>query len=144
MERMIDVARAVGSGLRPVVTFKDGIAEKESYPEAGMRARLLSVSNQSDGILKIKFSYAEFDEFNKQFESANYYGQDQLPNKTARETGYYHVEEAIYFDGDELSSRFFDIENNERVALHDEFRAAAPSVNYVQWLEDQLLAARAA
>lgn len=139
---MIDFAQQIKAGRQPVVTFLPGIGDKEAYPEAGMRAKAIRASLQSDNVVVITFSYADFDDFNKAFETANYYGAGREGNKTAREAGYYKVEEQLFFDQDELAANLFTVENDATLALFAEYRAAGTVGSYTQWLEEQLKLAR--
>lgn len=140
MKTMQDFARAVIAGQRSVVTFKQGIEAKECYPEAGMRARAIRATLRADGLLHVTFGYGEFDEFNKQFETADYYGNGRA-NLTAREAGYYKPEEEIYFDAEELVGALMSLDEGAH-ELYAEYTAAGVEATYVQWLEAELRKAR--
>lgn len=138
-----ELAQLVSDGSQPVVTFKPPILEQEGYLEAGMRGRLVAVSNEPDGIVKFRVDLAEFDDFNRAFESANYFDKAGVPCLTAREAGYYKdAKESIYAGAaDEVD--FCEVEASPRFALYAEFRQSAAGRSYVQWLEDRVLAVAA-
>jgi len=128
------------------IRFTNKIEEMECYPEGGMRARIASIRSEdtdstdlNEHVYRIEFDYSEYDDFNRLFESANYYGRDSVPNKTAREAGHYSKTETIYFG----SPLLFPFENYFRLAsehhqkLHEQFRGSGEQ-NYVEWLEKQV------
>lgn len=80
------------------IEFKKKIAELEQYPEPSMRAYMLSANDSDgDGIGSIIFDYNKFDEYNKQYESSNYYDPSQVPCFTARQANLYAPNEVLYF-----------------------------------------------
>jgi len=128
------------------VVFTDRIEEMECYPEVGMRARVVAINSEDtdsddlhEHVYCIKFDYSEYDDFNRLLETANYYGRDGIPNKTARESGHYSKTETIYFG----SPLLFPFENYFRLAsehhqkLHEQFHDSGEQ-NYVEWLEKQV------
>ncbi len=83
---------------RPLtVEFKKGIEDCEGYAESGMRATIVAIESQRDGVMRVTMDFSAFDAFNKPFESANYYDKNGQPTKTAREAGSYSVREDYYF-----------------------------------------------
>jgi len=74
-----ELARMVSDGVHPAVTFKAPILDMEGYLETGMRGRLVAVSNEHDDMFKLHIDLSEFDDFNRQFESANYYDKNRVP-----------------------------------------------------------------
>lgn len=127
------------------IQFTNKIEDMEAYPEDGMRARIVSIKEQDthmedkhDHLFIITFDYSEYDEYNKQFETANYYGSmnTRVADKTAREVGQYHLQEKIYFGSPELwpFDEYFTLLNEKSVALYNKFKASS-SLNYVEWLE---------
>lgn len=142
MQTIRDLLEALQNGKRPVVTFKDGISEKESYAEAGMRARIVGLSAPDrDGVLKLFFDFAEFDVHNTAFESANYYDKNQKPVLTARQAGFYKPQDHMYFDLDEQLSELMVLEDPAATALFDAYKAEGSTLSYVAWLEHKVLAA---
>ena len=128
------------------IRFTDKIEEMESYPEGGMRARIVSIkskdtdiSDLSDHLYLIEFDYSEYDDFNRLFESANYYGRDQVPNKTAREADHYKKLETIYFGSPQLYpfEDYFQLASQRHEKLHEQF-AKSSEDDYVSWLEQQV------
>lgn len=132
------------SGVHPVVTFKKGILDKEGYAEPGMRARLISVrdSGDDDGVGVLHVDFAEFDEFNKQFELANYHDKSGVPCLTARQAGQYKPQEDIYVDINYDIDGDMEIEASDRLKLYDHFIAEKSDKSYVCWLEDMVLSTK--
>lgn len=130
------------------VQFTSKIEDLECYPEEGMRATIKSIyasdtrsDDPSEHIYDIKFDFTEFDKFNKAYETANYFGMDRIPNKTAREAGYYNTIEEIYFTSPEVEpfESYFTVLNPKQSALIEAFKVSGHS-NYVEWLENQIIA----
>jgi len=130
------------SGARPVVEFRRCIGQKESYAEPNMRARVLRVQNRRDGIIELVFDFEEFDQHNAPFESTGYYDKDRNPTLTARQAGYYHPQEGLYFDNDELLADMFEVVDDAQVALFNRYKEAGATMSYVAWLEAQVLASQ--
>jgi hypothetical protein len=130
----------VSSGINPVVTFKKGMEEYECYPEKGMRARIIQALDEKDNTIKFTFDFSEFDEFNKQFESATYYGKDGSDKLiTAREANYYTVKDDIFFTPSDKIGKDMVIEETENLSLYDQFKAEKSQVSYVKWLENKAI-----
>jgi len=137
------IAQLVKDGVHPVVTFKAPILDKEGYLEAGMRGRLVAVSNEHDDMFKLHVDLSEFDEFNRQFESANYYDKDRVPRLTARESGFYKEPKDEVYVGNDEEVDFCEVEEPNRLGLYEAYRKTAAALSYVQWLEDRVLATAA-
>jgi len=130
-----------------VVQFKKSIEDMEAYPENQMCARIVSIRgmytdspNPREHVYDIKFDYSEFDEYNARLETANYYGMDQIPNKTAREAGHYDVEESIYFGNPDIwpFENYFAVVDQNKNKLLERFKESGEE-NYVEWLENRVL-----
>jgi hypothetical protein len=137
-----ELVKMIGSGLRPVVTFSEGVLDKEGYAEAKMRARIVGASADSDGMVKLKFSFVEFADFNLPFESANYYDKNHRPVLTAREAGFYKDEDVYYFDKDEKIKDVMSLESDRRLDVYMSYQSSGEErggASYIQWLEDRLL-----
>lgn len=143
MKTIADLCQFLQSGKQPVVTFKAGIDDKESYAEKNMRARVLRcTSPDSDEVLKLTFDFEEFDAHNTPLESSNYYDAKGAPTRTAKQAGYYKPQEDLYFDLTELVDDLFIFESGAAIALFEEYKKEAPTRSYVSWLEQKVLAAR--
>lgn len=128
------------------VRFTDRIEEMEAYPEGGMRARIMRIDSEdtrsddlNQHVYRIEFDYAEYDEFNRLLETANYYGTGSIPNKTAREAGHYETVETIYFGSPLLYpfEEYFVLASDTHQQLHVQFQNSGET-DYVEWLENQL------
>ena len=124
------------------VEFGPGIEDFECYAEPKMRAHLVAVDFHQDDVVLLKFEYSEFDEYNKAFESANYFDKNGEPTLTAREAGYYSIKEDIYVMAhDDLQAKMLTLLNSSSLALIAEFKNSGQK-SYVRWLEEQLTAVR--
>ena len=131
-----------------LVTFTSKIEDLEGYPEGGMRARIVAVENKytsradlHEHIHNLTFDFSEFDEFNKRFESSNYFDKNHNPTLTAREAGFYKDKEELFFGSPKLwpfEDYFADMSENSR-KLSEEFKASGET-DYVAWLEEKLTA----
>lgn len=132
------------AGHKPVVTFKKRIEDQEAYPEKGMRARALSAgAPDSDDVVGILFQFDEFDAFNIPLESTSYYDKHGKPTLTARQANFYKPTECLYFDVTGDPAEFFEVVQDCSLALFTEFTASGVTGSYVEWLEQQLMVARA-
>jgi hypothetical protein len=133
--------------VNKIVTFTKRAEDLEAYPEEGMRARIVSI--RGDGIHKddiedhiyiVTVDYSEFDEFNKTFESSDYYDKNGSPCLTARQAGFYTVQEDLYFPSPKVVAfeKYFTITEADRIDLIRQFKESG-AVNYVGWLETRLL-----
>jgi hypothetical protein len=130
-------------GVNLTVTCKKPIEDNESYAEGGMRAVLVQGNLDNAEVAKITFDFSQFDEYNRQFEAANYFDDKGHATLTAREKGVYKEREVYYFTPSELASRYFEPVNQARLALLDEYTTSAETGQaYVSWLEQQVLAFR--
>lgn len=123
------------------VEFKKRVEDFEGYAEAGMRAHLKALNHRDDDEVSLEFDYSAFDEHNKLLESANYYDKNQQPTLTAREAGYYTGGDDFYVTTEQDTDLIFTVLSDSQSALIQEFTASNAG-SYVQWLEQQLLAAR--
>lgn len=125
------------------VQFTAMIEYMEAYPEAGMRAVITDAycedANSKDvnqHIYAIEFDFTNYDEFNRQFETANYYDSKHEPNLTAREAGYYKTKEKIFFGSPEIVpfKQYFTVLDEKTNRLYRQFKETGLQ-NYVEWLE---------
>lgn len=133
--------------VNQVVVFNQDILDMESYAEPGMRARIIDVKEINtfskdlrEHVYRITFDFSEYDTFNRFFETANYYGNNGVANKTAREAGYYHHKDSIYFGSPELEpfDKYFTFADSNTKLLQKKFEESGED-SYVHWLEKQVL-----
>jgi hypothetical protein len=113
----------------------------EAYPEGGMRATILDVQGDEPEVLILRVSYEAFDEYNKAYESHNYYDKTGNPTLTAREADCYTVNENLYVMGVDEIDRFFTLMGATASKLHEQYKAECgdKGITYVQWLEAKVL-----
>lgn len=130
------------------IEFLDKIEDMELTADPKQRARIASVSGEyldhedkNEHIYKIIFDYSEFEEFNKQFASANFYDTSGNPTLTAHEAGLYENREVSYFGSPDMwpFEDYFVFLNDNTNALIEKFKQTSET-NYVVWLENQLKA----
>ena len=128
------------------IQFTSKIEDMEAYPEAGMRARIKSISARDthrtdlhDHLYVIEFDYTEFNEFNAALEHANYYDKNGVACLTAREANMYDPQEEIYFGSPELwpFEDYFTLLDERQNYLIARFKESG-ATNYVEWLESQI------
>jgi hypothetical protein len=127
-----------------VIEFGEKIETLEAYPDAKMRAHLVSVVlQQPDDVAVLSVDYSAFDEFNKAFEQSNYFDKGGQPTLTARQAGYYRLQDNLYvMADDDLEAGILSLLPTNSLALFNEFLSSGQA-SYVSWLEEKLLAARA-
>jgi hypothetical protein len=131
------------NGVHPLITFNKGAEDLECYPEANMRARIIGAVVEHDDVMKLTVSYAEFDEFNKSFESSNYYNKNGNAVWTAREADLYTITEVLYVMADADVGTAFTINDGNIDGLYNEYKETGSTDDYVTWLENQVKNARA-
>lgn len=132
------------SFIGKAVEFKSGVEDLEGYAEKGMRATIMSIkkSGSDDDVCVIEFDFTQFDEYNKQFESSNYYDKKNNDKAclNAREAGCYKLHEKYYlyagmnWDGDTDEVFSFLCDMNDISLLKETFEKSGES-SYVGWLE---------
>lgn len=110
VESIHDLANIKGK----VVTFDRDIVNWECYADQYMKARVVGYryntgndTEPSEIVHDIIFDFSEFDEHNQKYEQSNYWDKNGQATLTAREAGYYHPQESIYF-GEEMPLTLVD------------------------------------
>lgn len=141
--KMSELKTLMQTGKGVDVEFAKGVEDLEGYPERGMRATVVAVSEPcADDVMKVRVSFKKYDEFNKAFEARNYWGvlsKDQDPsssNYTARETGWYKVEEDIYVMADDDVEKYMTVLSP--CEMFETWNASLKEVSYVTWLENRV------
>lgn len=125
------------------IEFTNRIEEAEGYAEGKMRATISNIyqdkkgETPEDDVWVIDFNFTEYDDFNRQFESSNYYDSRGIPNKTAREKGFYKTLDRYHFGSPELYpfESYFTILDEGSKELRQRFEACKET-SYVRWLEN--------
>jgi hypothetical protein len=114
-----------------VVQFTPEADILEDYPEAGMRGVITKINvnhdrgYDRDTVLIVEVDHTDFDEFNKPFESSNYYNGKQVPCLTAREAGLYSAKTRYYMSPFHLPTgpeAMMTLVDSASAKLHDEFQ----------------------
>jgi hypothetical protein len=146
MQTYADLMTVIASGKRPVVTFLPGVEDFETYAEEGMRARVVAARPHND-LVQVTFAFDEFEAHNRPYEKADYIAKGGGPNITAREAGYYLPQEDLYFEPSDPTD-MLQFDSDSALELYAEFKTAQgankAATTYTQWLEEQVLALRAA
>lgn len=122
---------------RAAVQLSKLIEECEGYAEEGMRARVIKVDVEDEDVFCVTLDFSDFDEYNRQFESSNYYDKAGSPTLTAREAGQYKQQEDYCFGLDALEQ--LQLVPEARTNLLARWRNEAPTKSYVEWLEDVVI-----
>lgn len=114
----------------------------ESYPEAGMRAKIITIvktdsEDTDDEFYVITVDYSDFDEHNKALETSNYYDKHGNAVLTARQANQYEPQENLYISARDLRDILKPIDDRV-MALVEQFEKSGKS-NYTEWLEEQVL-----
>lgn len=133
-----DLAGLVTDGIHPVVEFRKGIEDIESYAESGMRARVVGTTEILGKDIKLSFDFSEFDDFNKAFEQSNYYDKKGKPTLTAREAGFYKGVETYFFEAQDETDMYFEVVESWGLQLYERYKASGEACSYVQWLEARI------
>ena len=113
-----------------IVQFTADAKLLESYPEEGMKAKVLKASVTNTHCIAITVDYSEFNDHNLKLESHNYYDNNSEACLTAREARCYRPIEELYFDLTENPSKYFTVialnkselgTLKEKVATYEEF-----------------------
>ena len=138
-----DFANLVLEGIHPVIEFKKGIEDLETYAEPGMRARVTGAVFESDQSVKLWIDYSEFDTFNQALEQANYYDKKGNPTLTARQAGFYTPLSTYHFEQQDNADSYFCVVEDASLKLYERYKQFAKvpredggrAWSYVQWLE---------
>ena len=123
---------------RSVVTLGKGVEYCENYAEEGMMARIVGFRIEDGDCILLKFDFTEFDNFNRSFESSNYYDQQGHATLTARLAGYYKpIDE--YFFGEDVLNIVKPVEDARINLLKRWTEETEGKITYVAWLENQVL-----
>lgn len=134
-----ELDRMINDGVRPVVTGQKKIEHLENYMEPGMRARIVGSVLLHDDVVKLKLDFTEFDEYNKQFETSNYYDKDGAAVLTAREAGHYSLTMDCYVMSSDDMEEYLSVTEAKSLALLNYYKTSGFEGTYVDWLESQVI-----
>jgi hypothetical protein len=130
------------------VEFLDLITELDDvYTETGMRATVTGFktfdAGTEDEYYRIDVTYEKFDDFNKDFEKSDWYFKDGSEGQgTARETGWYEVEDNLYIMAANLDRSIKVLDDTTR-DLFEQFKKSGMT-SYVSFLEKIVVESRTA
>lgn len=116
------------------IEFLAGVDNLEDYAEPNMRARVIGWSDMGDGCIVVSLDYSDFDEYNKKFESRNYFDRNGTPCLSAREAGYYKVKDHIFMEASTVDDIIRCIDDRY-TKLHRLYKSSVFDGNYSDWLE---------
>lgn len=101
--------------LNKTVQFKAPIEENEVGFEENMRAKVVEVSDEGDGCIKVIFDFSKHEEYNKEFMSPDYYDKNCQPTLKWFETNHYPEDkrEDVYLDETVPAENFVTLLENE-------------------------------
>lgn len=132
---------ALEQGQRSNVYCKKLIEDLENYAETNMRLTLVSArGGDVNDVVKLQVSYEKYDEFNKSFESKNYFDRGGQAVLNAREAGYYKVNDVMYLMGESNPNDYFVVLEDRTAKLHDAYQKdKRDNESYVEYLERLVL-----
>lgn len=141
--KFINLRDKVKQGYHPVVRFKKRIENMETYFEADMMARVINIFNEMEDHFGIVFTVEAHDDYNKDFETANYYDNTGNACLTAREADMHpnrnHMNEDVYFMNDDRVEDWFEIVSDDGTELFSQYESMPRAgMSYVQWLETRV------
>jgi len=142
--KMINLRDKVSNGYRPVVRFKKHIEDVESYFEGFMKARIVNVGHLDDDAFSFVFNVSEFNDYNAEYESSDYYDTMGVPRLTATEANMHpcrnHMCETVYFATDATVEGWFEIVSDASTELYKRYENDTKShLSYVDWLEAKVI-----
>ena len=130
------------------VEFLPPSGDWEHYVESGMRAKLVKVVNHDPKetdphyqVWELHVDFEPFDEYNKAFESTNYYDDKGHACLTAREANLYKPQDVIYIGPGQFGTMFSPVDKdlvNSHEKVQAEFRREGTQEPYIAWLERRL------
>lgn len=116
----LDFCKLIDSGTRPVITFKGAITEQEVFLDPGMRGRVVSVNTAQgmDDFIHVYVDLSEFADHNRQF----------APDNCAKF--------GDFWIAPDIEIEVFEIVEDFRVALFQDYVQSGSENSYVEWLED--------
>lgn len=98
------------------IEFKKEAEDFEGYTEEHIRGTIVNAYKKYGDTIVLVVSFEKFDEDNRQHETANYYGPNGS-TLTARQAGYYKVQEEIYIAEELELSGYFSLLNSGYFSL---------------------------
>lgn len=143
MSTFLDLVNNRAAYIGRDIQFKKDIEICETYAESDMKATIIGISlDTSIDVVKVHVNYSKFDDHNRLHESSNYYDYENYeknknPCLTARQAGYYKVDEELYFDlGQKVEEMFKILSTN---FIYEEYLTSKKNEqSYVQWLEEKV------
>lgn len=126
---------------RALVTFGPESDDWSTYPEVGMRARVVGVDrmqNLDDGgfaCVRVTFDFVGMDEHNLPFESTSFYDKNHNPTLTAREAGHFKEQHTFSVNALDWSRAFTPVSGlvETLTRLHAKSGSDLP---YLAWVEE--------
>jgi hypothetical protein len=134
----------LNSGVAIELQCRKKIEDLESYPNEHIRLTTVSASINQDDVVHLEVDYSKYEDYNSTVEQRNYYDKDHVPRLTAREAGFYRVQDTLYLMADDNPNDYFEGVAVESQQLIKRFLAEKEDgETYGQWLERKLWEAEA-
>ncbi|EPX76760.1 hypothetical protein [Salipiger mucosus] len=116
----------------------------DEFVHPGMRARVLSVRNDTDYfVTEYTVDFGEFEQANTAFETASFYDANGMPSLTAREAGQYREQTIFYVQDDlnlaDLGMQLIDDDHPLSILPQAFSKTREYGESYVAWLERSLV-----
>ena len=131
------------SAIHPVdVEFNKAVGDLESYAEPKMRATITAVTDDHDDVVIVRVDYIKYDDYNKSFESYNYYDSNHQAVLNARQANYYTVKDSLYVMANDEVDKYFSILSGHANELYEMYQAGGRALSYTAWLESYIAVRR--
>jgi hypothetical protein len=145
-----DIINCLKMNIPVIVEFNKKIVNYETCLDANMKGKIISCIDTGDDfkdngkVYKLRIDLSEFDGYNDQFFSANYYDKAGVPCLNCKQAGRYpkdHIED-LYLES--INGQPFEVFKGKELSIHyrEYLKNSPDNMNYIQWLEaarDQLL-----
>ena len=124
------------------IEFNKGVENLETYyeyAEPGMRATITDIVKQHDGVMIVRLDYTNYDEFNKAFESYNYYDSNNNATLNARQAGKYSTRDSMYIIPENETEKYFTIISHQNNKLYNLYKSENNKLTYIAWLENHVM-----
>jgi hypothetical protein len=146
----LDLKQQVASNSFPTIRYHGGKDDEgydiETYLEPGMIAVLTAIEDDQDGTLQLTFDVRAHTEFNKQYETPDYFDQDGHPTLTATQAGYgpdrNNYIETLYIGSQWPIDCLFTVVDTKTTKLFKLYQDdRRDGQTYIEWLEALALSA---
>lgn len=122
-----------------IIEFGKDVSEISEDFEAGMRARIVSISEdlKDPDIVLLSVEYSEFDAYNTPLMTASYYDENNDPVLRWKDTGFYRGQDTLYLTKG-YTVPIYVLSSTKLFDMFLALQESGETRTYTQWLEDEL------